>query len=65
MKRVNKQGISAQFVSNSFAGSTALAQALGPEGVGVVMTQVVPSVSRPNVPIVRENQIASDKLLGK
>jgi len=65
MKQALKQGISAQFVSNSFAGSTALAQALGADGHGVVMTQVVPSVARTTVPIVREYQQASDRLLGK
>jgi branched-chain amino acid transport system substrate-binding protein len=65
VKLAQKQELSAQFVSTSFAGSTALADALGQEGVGVVMTQVVPSVSNNTVPIVREYQQASDKLLGK
>lgn len=65
VKLSQKQELSAQFVSTSFAGSTALAAALGKEGVGVVMTQVVPSVSNNTVPIVREYQQASDKLLGK
>jgi ABC-type branched-subunit amino acid transport system substrate-binding protein len=65
VKLAHKQGISAQFVSNSFAGSTALAQALGSEGAGIVMTQVVPSVARTTTPIVREYQQASDRLLGK
>ncbi|MCL4802082.1 MAG: ABC transporter substrate-binding protein [Burkholderiales bacterium] len=60
-----KQGMHAQFVSTSFAGSTALAQALGKDGHGVVMTQVVPSIARTTVPIVREYQQASDRLLGK
>lgn len=65
VKLALKQELSAQYVSISFAGSTALAAALGQEGVGVVMTQVVPSVSNNTVPIVREYQQASDKLLGK
>ncbi len=65
VKLAQKQELSAQFVSTSFAGSTALAGALGKEGIGVVMTQVVPSVSNNTVPIVREYQQASDKLLGK
>jgi ABC-type branched-subunit amino acid transport system substrate-binding protein len=60
-----KSGLNAQFVSTSFAGSTALAQALGKDGLGVVMTQVVPSVARTTTPIVREYHQASDKLLGK
>lgn len=60
-----KAGLTAQFVSTSFAGSTALAQTLGKDGLGVVMTQIVPSVARTTTPIVREYQQASDKLLGK
>ncbi len=65
VKLAQKQELAAQFVSTSFAGSTALADALGKEGVGVVMTQVVPSVSNNTVPIVREYQQATEKLLGK
>jgi ABC-type branched-subunit amino acid transport system substrate-binding protein len=65
VKLSQKQELAAQFVSTSFAGSTALAEALGKEGIGVVMTQVVPSVSNNTVPIVREYQQASDNLLGK
>jgi len=65
VKLALRQELAAQFVSTSFAGSTALADALGKEGIGVIMTQVVPSVSNNTVPIVREYQQASDKLLGK
>lgn len=65
VKLAQRQELIAQFVSTSFAGSTALADALGKEGVGIVMTQVVPSVLNNTVPIVREYQQASDKLLGK
>lgn len=65
VKLAQRQELVAQFVSTSFAGSTALADALGKEGVGIVMTQVVPSVLNNTVPIVREYQQASDKLLGK
>jgi branched-chain amino acid transport system substrate-binding protein len=65
VKLAQKQELTAQFVSTSFAGSTALAEALGQDGVGIVMTQVVPSVLNNVVPIVREYQQASEKLLGK
>jgi len=65
VKLAQKQEVTAQFVSTSFAGSTALAEALGQDGVGIVMTQVVPSVLNNALPIVREYQQASDKLLGK
>lgn len=65
VKLAKKRELAAQFVSTSFAGSTALADALGKEGIGIVMTQVVPSVSNNTVPIVREYQRASDKLFGK
>lgn len=65
VKLSQRQGMHAQFVSTSFAGSTALAQSLGKDGHGVVMTQVVPSIARTTVPIVREYQQASSRLLGK
>jgi branched-chain amino acid transport system substrate-binding protein len=65
VKLFEKQEVATQFVSTSFAGSTALAETLGKDGIGVVMTQVVPSVNNNTVPIVREYQQASDKLLGK
>jgi ABC-type branched-subunit amino acid transport system substrate-binding protein len=65
VKLARKQGSGAQFVSNSFPGSTALAGALGSEGLGVAMAQVVPTVTKRAIPIVKEYQEASDKLKGK
>jgi ABC-type branched-subunit amino acid transport system substrate-binding protein len=65
VKLARKQGSGAQFISNSFPGSTALAGALGAEGLGVAMTQVVPTVSKRSIPIVKEYQDASEKLTGK
>lgn len=65
VKLAEKQEVATQFVSTSFAGSTALAETLGKDGIGVVMTQVVPSVNNNTVPIVHEYQQASDRLLGK
>ncbi|MFO1363828.1 MAG: ABC transporter substrate-binding protein [Burkholderiales bacterium] len=65
VKLARKQGSGAQFISNSFPGSTALAGALGAEGLGVAMTQVVPTVSKRSIPIVKEYQDAAEKLTGK
>jgi ABC-type branched-subunit amino acid transport system substrate-binding protein len=65
VKLSRKQGSGAQFVSNSFPGSTALAAALGTDGLGVAMAQVVPTVTKRSIPIVREYQEAVEKLTGK
>ena len=65
VKMSRKQGSGAQFISNSFPGSTALAAALGSDGLGVAMTQVVPTVSKRSIPIVKEYQEAIEKLKGK
>ena len=65
VKLSRKQGSGAQFISNSFPGSTALAAALGSDGLGVAMAQVVPTVTKRSIPIVKEYQDAVDKLKGK
>lgn len=65
IKLARKQGSSVQFVSTSFAGSTALAESLGANGLGVVMSQVVPSYSKRSIPVVREYQAAIEALLKK
>lgn len=65
IKTTRKHDANLQFVSTSFAGSTALAEALGETGVGVAMSQVVPPVNRSTIPVVREYQQAIGKLLGK
>lgn len=57
-KEARAQGSHAEFVSTSFAGSTALARALGEQGVGVLMSQVVPNPARSAIPVVREYQQA-------
>lgn len=54
VKQARALGLNAQVVSLSFAGSTALADALGEAGLGVVMSQVVPTPTKASVPIVRE-----------
>ncbi|HSD43413.1 MAG TPA: ABC transporter substrate-binding protein [Burkholderiales bacterium] len=65
VKLSRKQGSGAQFISNSFPGSTALAAALGADGLGVAMTQVVPTVTKRSIPIVKEYQEAVEKMKGK
>jgi ABC-type branched-subunit amino acid transport system substrate-binding protein len=65
VKQSRKQGGGAQFVSNSFPGSTAFAQALGADGLGVAMAQVVPTVTKRAIPVVKEYQEAVEKLTGK
>ena len=65
IKLSKKQGSGAQFVSTSFAGSSSLAQALGGDGLGVAMAQVVPSYLRRSVPAVREYQAAMEAAHGK
>ena len=45
-------GMDAVFVTISFVGSNALAQELGPDGAGVLTTQVVPFPSAASVPVV-------------
>jgi ABC-type branched-subunit amino acid transport system substrate-binding protein len=53
-----------QFVSTSFAGPNVLMRALGPDGVGVTVSQVVPPVTNRNVPIVAEYMAAFEKHTG-
>ena len=45
-------GMDAVFVTISFVGSNALAQELGPDGAGVLTTQVVPFPTDEDVPVV-------------
>jgi ABC-type branched-subunit amino acid transport system substrate-binding protein len=54
-----------QFVSTSFAGPNVLMRALGPDGVGVTVAQVVPPVSNRNIPVVAEYLAAYEKFTGK
>jgi len=65
IKQSKKSGSGAQFASTSFVGASALAEALGPIGIGVVVAQVVPPYSRASVAIVKEYQAAIQKQLGK
>jgi ABC-type branched-subunit amino acid transport system substrate-binding protein len=49
---------SSTFVNISFVGSDALAQELGPEGAGVVVTQVVPFPKDTTIPVVASSPAA-------
>ena len=66
IKMARKAGSNAQMVSNSFPGSTPLLKELGKDGVGVVISQVVPSpFGGAAVLVVPEYRAATEKLLGK
>lgn len=54
-----------QFAANSFSGPNVLLKALGKDGVGVTIAQVVPPVTNRSVPVVMEYQAAFEKLTGK
>ncbi len=54
VKQMKKAGSISQFFNVSFVGSKALAEALGNEGRGVMISQVVPFPWSPMVPIVKE-----------
>lgn len=52
IKLAKKLGIQAVFVNISFVGSDALAQALGDDAEGVVVTQVMPAYTDSTIPVV-------------
>lgn len=54
IKEMRKAGYNGQFYNVSFVGSQALADALGKEGPGVVISQVVPFPWHASVPVVAE-----------
>jgi branched-chain amino acid transport system substrate-binding protein len=61
IKQMRKAGSGATFYNVSFVGSKALADALGPEGSGVAISQVVPYPWGTAVPVVKEYQLAAKK----
>ena len=61
IRQMKKAGSGAQFYNVSFVGSKALADALGKEGVGVAISQVVPFPWGTGVPIVKEYQALAKK----
>ncbi len=56
IKQARARGYGGQFFNVSFVGSKALADELGPAGIGVVISQVVPFPYIPSAPVVREYQ---------
>ena len=61
IKQMRKAGSGATFYNVSFVGSKALADALGQEGSGVAISQVVPFPWGTAVPVVKEYQQLSAK----
>jgi branched-chain amino acid transport system substrate-binding protein len=61
IKEMRKAGYTGQFYNVSFVGSKALADTLGPEGPGVVISQVVPFPWHLATPIVAEYTKAMHK----
>lgn len=61
IREMKKTGSTPQFYNVSFVGSRALAKELGPDGVGVVISQVVPLPWSGVEPVVREYQRAMQK----
>ena len=56
IKGARARGFRGQFLNVSSVGANALADALGDSGVGVIVSQVVPSPHQPNSALVREYQ---------
>jgi branched-chain amino acid transport system substrate-binding protein len=54
VRAMKKQGYTGQFHNVSFVGSKALADELGPDGHGVVISQVVPFPYSLAIPVIRE-----------
>jgi ABC-type branched-subunit amino acid transport system substrate-binding protein len=61
IRQMKKAGSGAIFYNVSFVGSKALADALGKEGVGVAISQVVPFPWGRSVPVVKEYQELAKK----
>lgn len=61
VRAARQAGYGGQFYNVSFVGTSALAQALGKEAEGVVVTQVVPSPYRTTHPLAREFHAALQK----
>src|SRR5919106_177502 len=61
VRAMQKQGSGATFYNVSFVGSKALADALGKEGIGVAISQVVPFPWGTAVPVVKEYQQLAKK----
>src|SRR6202795_1040950 len=62
IKLAHKSGSNPVFVNISFVGANALAQELGPEGKGVIVSQVVPCPGDRSVRVVADYQAAEKAL---
>jgi branched-chain amino acid transport system substrate-binding protein len=62
IKLARKSGFNPVFVNISFVGATALAKELGPEGQGVVVSQVVPFPWDASIKVVADYQAAENAL---
>jgi ABC-type branched-subunit amino acid transport system substrate-binding protein len=61
IRQMKKAGSAATFYNVSFVGSKALADALGKDGSGVAISQVVPFPWGTSLPVVKEYQAAAKK----
>jgi ABC-type branched-subunit amino acid transport system substrate-binding protein len=61
VRAMQKLGSGATFYNVSFVGSKSLADALGKDGVGVAISQVVPFPWATGIPVVKEYQAAAKK----
>jgi branched-chain amino acid transport system substrate-binding protein len=61
IRQMKKAGSATQFYNVSFVGSKALADALGKDGVGVAISQVVPFPWGTAIPVVKEYQQLAKK----
>ena len=61
IRQMKKTGSAATFYNVSFVGSKALADALGKDGSGVAISQVVPFPWGTSLPVVKEYQAAAKK----
>jgi len=61
IRQMKKAGSAATFYNVSFVGSKALADALGNDGIGVAISQVVPFPWGTGTPVVKEYQALSSK----
>ena len=61
IRQMKKAGSAATFYNVSFVGSKALADALGKEGIGVAISQVVPFPWGTGTPVVKEYQALAAK----
>jgi len=62
IKLARAKKMNATFLNISFVGADALAKALGPDGAGVVVTQVVPFPTNTSMPLVASYQAALKSL---